>query len=445
MEELIEKKIYQGESLKIIKGENYKIVVSQPREIQILSATDDGNEKNDLKITVKSEDKFKRYLYKEKGIELTPEVALPKNKKFSIIIPKSAPEPVINLFPYKKKSNIQFPLKNFINTSNDDPVRMFVLEPNVFKNTAPLQFDEDISYLDGLNFRPVDDDDETVLFSQQLENNINVADGAVDIDNLDENVCKEIMIQLLGKDYEKQLDETKVSLKEKNEFWSIKRGISTSATTGRTLWNHRRILHDFGFKGKFYIKTVKGKQYVIFRGYSGLRKWYTGTRYRATNPKVVNLGSVGKLKSGLKGNAVTILIVGAIDVVEWMLDDSENKQVEDLCVTLGMDILKTVIGSIITAGIVAAVLGAVVLLAGCTAPVWGVIIGGAFLSVGVGSALDIIDNKIGVTNYLKNHESDAGSFLGDNWNLLLESIGRMYYQLEKSIENMYMTGIEFKY
>jgi len=372
-------------------------------------------------------------------------VALPKNKKFSIIIPKSAPEPVINLFPYKKKSNIQFPLKNFINTSNDDPVRMFVLEPNVFKNTAPLQFDEDISYLDGLNFRPVDDDDETVLFSQQLENNINVADGAVDIDNLDENVCKEIMIQLLGKDYEKQLDETKVSLKEKNEFWSIKRGISTSATTGRTLWNHRRILHDFGFKGKFYIKTVKGKQYVIFRGYSGLRKWYTGTRYRATNPKVVNLGSVGKLKSGLKGNAVTILIVGAIDVVEWMLDDSENKQVEDLCVTLGMDILKTVIGSIITAGIVAAVLGAVVLLAGCTAPVWAVIIGGAFLSVGVGSALDIIDNKIGVTNYLKNHESDAGSFLGDNWNLLLESIGRMYYQLEKSIENMYMTGIEFKY
>jgi len=28
MEELIEKKIYQAESLKIIKGENYKIVVS---------------------------------------------------------------------------------------------------------------------------------------------------------------------------------------------------------------------------------------------------------------------------------------------------------------------------------------------------------------------------------------------------------------------------------
>ncbi len=388
---------------------------------------------------VQSEDKFKRYLYQEEGIELTPATPLAKNKKLSIIIPKSASEPVFNFLApdYSTEQMLRFPLKSFINTNDTAPVKIFVFQPKVHGSRDKLVMDGDTSYLNGLDFTPVCDDDESLLFSQELKQPLNVPDGPVDVDSLDDDLCEQIVKEILGNDFEEKIDKEKVETEEGGKFWTTKKGVSTGAVTTKDIIIHRHILKDFGFKGKFYIKTVKGKQYVIFRGYSGLRKWYTGTRYKVTNPKVMSLSAAGKIKSGLKGNAVTILIVGAIDVVEWMMSEEEDKQFEDLCVTLGMDALKVVVGSIITAGLAAWAL-AIIAKLGATVPVWIVIGGTIVLSIIVGCGLDLLDNKIGASEYMKGKGREVGSFLEEAWqNNVVEPLGRMYYQLEKSIENMY--------
>ena len=331
----------------------------------------------------------------------------------------------------------QFPLKSFIDTGNDEPVKMFVFQPKKTGNIPAIELDGYTSYLNGLEFSPVPDDDGTLLFSQELQNVINIPDGPVEIDFLNDEQCQQVVEEILGDDFEEQIDREKVEKEEGQNFWTVKDGISAGVDATKDIIIHRHILKDFGFKGKFYIKTVKGKQYVIFRGYSGLRKWYTGTRYKVTNPKVLSLSAVGKIKSGLKGNAVTILIVGAIDIVDWILSEEEDKQFEDLCVTLGMDALKVVVGSIITAGLAALALAGIAAL-GVTAPVWIVIGGTIVLSIIVGFGLDFLDNKIGASEYMKGKGCEAGSFLEEAWqNNVVEPLGRMYYQLEKSIENMY--------
>jgi len=441
---VVEKKMYKGEKLALSSGKSYKIIMEKPRNIEILSATEDGIEDNNTRLFVKSDDGFNKYLYKEEGVDITPATPLPKNKKFTIVIPKSAKEPVFNLFPDTGDMNnlFQFPLKSFIDTGNDDPVKMFVFQPKKTGNIPAIELDGDTSYLNGLEFSPVPDDDGTLLFSQELQNVINIPDGPVEIDSLNNKQCEQITKEILGDDFEEQMDKEKIENEEGQKFWTEKKVISTGAVSSKDVTIHYKILKDFGFKGKFYIKTVKGKQYVIFRGYNGLRKWYTGTRYRVTNPKVINLSAAGKLKSGMKGNAVTILIVGAIDVVDWIMNEEEDKQFEDLCVTLGMDALKTVVTSIITAGLAALALAII----GASAPVWVVISGTILLGVCVGLGIDWIDNKIGTTDYMNERGREAGSFLEDVWNdNIVEPLGRMYYQLEKSIENMYFRKMRFGY
>jgi len=321
----------------------------------------------------------------------------------------------------------QFPLKSFIDTGNDEPVKMFVFQPKKTGNIPAIELDGYTSYLNGLEFSPVPDDDGTLLFSQELQNVINIPDGPVEIDSLNNEQCELIAKEVLGDDFEEQMDKEKVETEIGEKFWTAKKGVSTGAIFTKDITINYQILKDFSFKGKFYIKTVKGKQYVIFRGYSGLRKWYTGTRYRVINPKVINLSAAGKLKSGLKGNMVTIL------------SEEEDKQFEDLCVTLGMDALKVVVGSFITAGLTAFVL---TLMAGATLPVTAVIVGTIIICVSVDFVLDIIDTKTGTTEYLQGKGREAGSFLEDAWQEnVVEPLGRMYYQLEKSIENMYLRGM----
>lgn len=435
--ESIEKKMYKGEKLALSSGKFYKIITEEPRNIEILSATGDGIEDNNTRLFINSDDNFNKYLHKEEGLEITPSTPLPKNRKFTVVIPKTAQEPVFNLFPDTGDMNnlFQFPLKSFIDTANDDPVKMFVFQPKKTGNIPAIELDGDTSYLNGLDFSPVPDDDDTLLFSQELKQSVNIPDGPVEIDSLNNEQCELIAKEVLGDDFEELMDREKVETEEGQKFWTAKKGVSTGAVFTKDITINYQILKDFSFKGKFYIKTVKGKQYVIFRGYNGLRKWYTGTRYRVTNPKVINLSAAGKLKSGLKGNMVTILIVGAIDLADWILSEEEDKQFEDLCVTLGMDALKVVVGSIITAGIAALVL----LFVSSTAPVWLVIGGTIALGVFVGWGIELLDDKIGATDYMKEKGRDAGNFLEDAWQEnVVEPLGRMYYQLEKSIENVYL-------
>ena len=436
--------IYNNEKVKLRGKKSYTLRIAKPRPVEILVATGNQQEDSNLRIKIDSDDIIQRYPCRELSEDVIQTTELPRNRKFTLQIPQTARQPVFNLFPDAGNMNnsIQLTLKSFISLSNLDPVKMFVYYPKVGKNIPSIELDGDTSYLNNINFSQVSDDDETLLFSQEMQNPIGLSDGPVEIDSLTYEQCKNIANQVLGANYEEQVDEGKVKTEK---YWTGKKGVTTGATTGKAIWNHRLVLKDFGFKGKFYIKTVKGKEYIVFRGYSGLRKWYTGTRYRVTNPKVINLSAAGKLKSGMKGNAVTILIVGAIDIADWILSEDEDKKFEDLCVTLGMDALKVVVGSVVTAGLAALALGFVALF-GITAPVAVVIVGTIAIGITVGFIIDLIDTKIGATEYMQGKGRETGSFLEDAWQEnVVEPLGRMYYQLEKTIENMYLRNMRIGY
>lgn len=45
-----------------------------------------------------------------------------------------------------------------------------------------------------------------------------------------------------------------------------------------------------GFTTQAYIKTYGGKPHIILKGYPGLRKILTGTRYGIKHPKVITMG-----------------------------------------------------------------------------------------------------------------------------------------------------------
>ena len=106
-------------------------------------------------------------------------------------------------------------------------------------------------YLNGLDFSPVSNDDDTLLFSQELKQPLTIPDGPIEIDSLNDNLREQITKEILGYDFEKQTDKEKVETEEGQKFWTVKKGISSGAVTTKDITIHHQILKDFGFKGKF--------------------------------------------------------------------------------------------------------------------------------------------------------------------------------------------------
>ena len=145
-----------------------------------------------------------------------------------------------------------------------------------------------------------------------------------------------------------------------------------------------QVMKQLGLDAKVIDRTHNGRDYVIVTGKQGLRSVLKGRWYRADNPTIVRLaiGAVGRLKSTLKGTALTIVLIGVADFAEAALsDDAALKEL--LWHTMAVDVAKAAVGTI-----AAAVAGA--LLAASTAPVWIVI--GSAIVVGfvIGKVLDSV-------------------------------------------------------
>jgi hypothetical protein len=71
-----------------------------------------------------------------------------------------------------------------------------------------------------------------------------------------------------------------------------------------------RVSKDLGITGKAIPKVIKGRQYIAFSGYSGLRTLFAGTIYSARNTKIIKMG-IGALgiKNMVKsGDILTICL-----------------------------------------------------------------------------------------------------------------------------------------
>lgn len=75
----------------------------------------------------------------------------------------------------------------------------------------------------------------------------------------------------------------------------------------------------------FKVKSYSGKNYIIFKGYPGLRRHLTGTRYLANNPQLVSfgIGKLGAKKSIKTGFLVSILISAGFHTVEQLVNDEK--------------------------------------------------------------------------------------------------------------------------
>jgi hypothetical protein len=96
-------------------------------------------------------------------------------------------------------------------------------------------------------------------------------------------------------------------------------------------------------------KVIKGRQYIAFTGYAGLRTTFPGTIYKANNKKIINMaiGSLGIKKMVTKGGILTFVISVPLTILELYLKDRFT--LSAIAGTLSADIMKIGVGSLIGA------------------------------------------------------------------------------------------------
>jgi len=158
-----------------------------------------------------------------------------------------------------------------------------------------------------------------------------------------------------------------------------------------------KILNELGFSTKkVIVKQYAGKQYVIFKGYPGLRKIFKGTRYLASNPTVVRMaiGPKGIIKSAKGGFVVTAVLSVGIEVFDYFIRD--NRALSDLLGTVTADLVKIGLSAIAAAAAGLAVGTATVIGTAAAAP----LIAAIAVGIATGLILDKIDKRFGATNAL---------------------------------------------
>lgn len=174
-----------------------------------------------------------------------------------------------------------------------------------------------------------------------------------------------------------------------------------------------RLINDLGFKGHVVVKEYGNKHYVIFKGYAGTRLIFSGTRYLATNPTVVDMaiGKIGANNAVLRGTRLTIFLVVPLNVLNYLLDDKQT--MTELIGKTAMDVTKIGAASIL-ASLAATATATVTTVAA------GPIIAAIVVGVAASFALDALDKKYGLTKALVNelnelYDSTIGEFERQWW------------------------------
>ncbi len=216
--------------------------------------------------------------------------------------------------------------------------------------------------------------------------------------------------------------------------------------------NNFDLLKDFFPGKKFYLKNYNGKYFVVFKGFAGTRTAIRGTRYSLKSPKVMALSAAKSptagagaalkgLKPTLKGNILTVVVIGVVDLVAWqngMLSD-DGKFISDFIVEFGMDVLKAAISTIVAGVIVGLGCMAAAWIGVAALPVVVVVGAGIAISVLVGMGLDYLDEVTGVSKGARNLGNKVEKSISQAFNEnIIEPISQTIYQLERHIEWLYL-------
>jgi hypothetical protein len=146
-----------------------------------------------------------------------------------------------------------------------------------------------------------------------------------------------------------------------------------------------------GFTIKAYVKNYGGKPHIIIKGFPGLRKIFTGTKYGIKNPKVVTmgLGRAGAVHAAKSGGILSIILLSGYRVIDYFLTDTAT--LNQLVGSLATDIVKVGIAtgvSIAAATLVSAIFSIAI------GPIVAVVFFGILTSV----ALTALDTHYGITD-----------------------------------------------
>lgn len=199
--------------------------------------------------------------------------------------------------------------------------------------------------------------------------------------------------------------------------------------------NNRRLLYDTVFaplfkKGErvvFYVKKSKtGKTLIIFKGYSGLRKYLDFSKIGTNHLKVGMISAAADIaaakqfsggkaaletgvKATVKGTGLGFILVAAFDIAEWWSSDDPFNNWSDLFVSLGIDLVKTAIATATTVAVSASIIIAAGALGLAAAPVALVVIGGIGAGIAVSFALEYADrNWLHTTEKATNYVNKLG-------------------------------------
>ncbi|VAW90480.1 hypothetical protein MNBD_GAMMA17-1732 [hydrothermal vent metagenome] len=163
-----------------------------------------------------------------------------------------------------------------------------------------------------------------------------------------------------------------------------------SADDLRTL---SKLVGDLGgFTTKVYVKTYGGKPHIILKGYPGLRRILTGTKYGIKNPKVIamGLGKAGAINAAKSGGILSIVLLSAYRITDYFLTDQATLSL--LIGSLATDVVKVGIatGASIAAASAFVAMGFTIAIG----PIAAVVLVG----IGTSMALSALDERYGITD-----------------------------------------------
>ncbi|WP_217668989.1 hypothetical protein [Arsukibacterium indicum] len=191
--------------------------------------------------------------------------------------------------------------------------------------------------------------------------------------------------------------------------------------------------------GRYYIDTRGGKQYVIFKGRPGLRRILTGTRYLATNTKVMKIGVGGQaLRASARGGfIVSVIFSVTLNSVDWVLNDEFRWT--NWIANVSTDIVKAVISG-------AAGYAAGMYFAGSAATIAILPLGAAIVAgILVAGALYALDNHFGITKAIIDHleraERNVKNDFRDGVYYIIQSTGHAVRRQLESHVRSYISGL----
>lgn len=162
----------------------------------------------------------------------------------------------------------------------------------------------------------------------------------------------------------------------------------------------QRLIRELGLTGRVKVVSHRSKQYVIFKGNPRSRSILTGTRYLASNAKVVDMaiGRRGVDKVIASGARISILFTIPINILTHIISDDQTKA--EFLSAVATDIAKASLVAAIASVAGSATAAVTTIAAG---PIIVVIAAGVGATIG----LDALDRRFGITETLANELQEA--------------------------------------